>query len=161
MRLGSRVAPAVCCQYCCQAAGLGLSRADNPGTSVQHMTGYGRSWTMCPLLWIRRLGVRGSPSERSCQRPIPNWNRPLVVSYSIKVQQQDSASPVSWSHVGERDHEPGMGCGHPVVGRRGWHGGEVGHVEHGAPLGPFSDLHDLSSGLDLSLTPSAETIING
>ena len=54
-----------------------------------------------------------------------------------------------------------MGCGHPVVGRRGWHGGEVGNVEHGAPLGPFSDLHDASSELDLSLTPSAETIING
>jgi len=63
--------------------------------------------------------------------------------------------------AGERDHEPGMGCGHPVVGRRGWHGGEVGHVEHGAPFDPFSGRHDLGSGLDLSLTPSAETMING
>ena len=54
-----------------------------------------------------------------------------------------------------------MDCVHPVVGRRGGHGGEVGHVEHGAPLGPFSGLHDLSGGLGLSLTPSAETIING
>jgi hypothetical protein len=39
--------------------------------------------------------------------------------------------------------------------------GEVGHVEHGALLDPFSDLHDVSSDLDLSLVPSAETIING
>jgi hypothetical protein len=53
-----------------------------------------------------------------------------------------------------------MGCGHPVVGRRGWHGGEVRHAEHGAPLDPFSDRHDLSGDLDLSRTPSMETIIN-
>jgi hypothetical protein len=32
-----------CCQYCCQAAGQDPSRADNPGTSAQHMTGNGRS----------------------------------------------------------------------------------------------------------------------
>jgi hypothetical protein len=36
-----------------------------------------------------------------------------------------------------------MGCGHPVVGRRGWHGGEVWHVEHGAPLDAFSDAGQL------------------
>ena len=72
---------------------------------------------------------------------------------------KDFVSPVSRSHVGECDHEPGMGCGHPVVGRRGGHGGEVRHVEHGAPLDLFRDRHDLSSDLDLSLTPSAETII--
>jgi len=74
---------------------------------------------------------------------------------------QDFASPLSRSHAWKRDHEPGMGCRHPVVGRRGWHGGEVRHAEHGAPLDPFSDRHEPSSDLDLSLTPSAETIING
>ena len=40
------------------------------------------------------------------------------------------------------------------------HDGELRHVEHGAPLDPFSNRHDLGSDLDLSLTPSAETIIN-
>ncbi len=50
MLLRSRAvqALAVCCQYCCQAAGHGLSRTDNSGASAQHMTGNGRSWTICP-----------------------------------------------------------------------------------------------------------------
>lgn len=65
------------------------------------------------------------------------------------------------SPVGERDHEPGMDRGHPVVGRRGWHGGQVGHVEHGAALDLFSDRHGLMSDPDLRLTPPPETIIDG
>jgi len=65
------------------------------------------------------------------------------------------------SHAGESDREPGIGCGHPVVSRRGRHGGEVWHVEHVAPLDAFSDRNDLSSDLELSLTPSAESIIHG
>jgi len=49
-----------CCQYCCQAAGQRLSRADNSGMSAQHTDCDGRSWTMCLLLRIRRLGVRAA-----------------------------------------------------------------------------------------------------
>src|ERR1700722_9119267 len=67
----------------------------------------------------------------------------------------------SRSHPGEREDEPGIGGGQPVVGRRGGHGGEVWHLEHLAPLGEFSERHDLGSDLELGLTPPAESIING
>jgi class 3 adenylate cyclase len=35
---------------------------DNSGISAQRTDGDGRSWTMCPCLRVRRLGVRVSPS---------------------------------------------------------------------------------------------------
>jgi hypothetical protein len=64
--------------------------------------------------------------------------------------------------VGERDNpEPGKGRGHPVVGRGGWHGGEVRHAEHVFPLDEFSRRHHLSSDLELGLAPSVQGIING
>ena len=64
MRLGSCTipAPADYCQYCCQAAGQRLTDMYNSGISAQHTASDGRSWTMCLLLRIRRLGVRVPPS---------------------------------------------------------------------------------------------------
>jgi hypothetical protein len=73
---------------------------------------------------------------------------------------KDCASAVCRSHVGERDHIPGIGGGHPVVGRCGWHGGEVWHLEHLPPLDAFSHLHDLSSDQELGLTPPTQSIID-
>src|SRR5580693_3085195 len=51
-----------CCQTCCQAAGQRPTGADKCGISAQHTVSDGRSWTKCPLLRIRRLGVRVPPS---------------------------------------------------------------------------------------------------
>jgi hypothetical protein len=51
-----------CSQRCSQAAGQHPTRVDNPGISAQPTTGDGPFWTMCPLLRIRRLGVRVPPS---------------------------------------------------------------------------------------------------
>jgi hypothetical protein len=84
MLLGSRAvqALAVCCQYCCQAAGHGLSRTDNSGASAQHMTGNGRSWTICPLLWIRRLGFEPALREKVGTVAVANRSRGLRNSYA-------------------------------------------------------------------------------
>jgi hypothetical protein len=51
-----------CSQDCSQAAGQRRSRVDNCGMSAQRTDRNGRSWTTCPLLRIRRLGVRVPPS---------------------------------------------------------------------------------------------------
>jgi len=51
-----------CCQYCCPDGGQHLTRMDRCGISAQRTDHNGRSWTMCPLLRIRRLGVRVPPS---------------------------------------------------------------------------------------------------
>ena len=64
-----------CCQSCCQATGQRLSQVDSCGISAQHTNGDGRPWTSCPLLRIRRLGVRVPPSALG-QRPLPAWERP-------------------------------------------------------------------------------------
>ena len=57
-----------CCQYCCQARNQQWMRGDRPGRSAQHATNHGQLWTVCPSLWIRRLGVRVPPSApRSSQ----------------------------------------------------------------------------------------------
>ena len=47
-----------CCQHCCQAAGQRPSRADSCGMSAHRTVHDGRSWTMCPLLRIRRSSAR-------------------------------------------------------------------------------------------------------
>ena len=44
---------------------------------------------------------------------------------------------------------------------RGWHGSQVWHTEHVAPLEAFSDRNDLSSDLERGLTPPAQSIICG
>jgi len=51
-----------CCQHCCQDHSQLSARDDKPGTSVQSADTTGRSWTACPELRIRRLGVRVPPS---------------------------------------------------------------------------------------------------
>src|SRR5581483_4652635 len=47
---------------CSQAAGRRPTHMDNSGISTQPTTDDGQSWTMCPFLRIRRLGVRVPPS---------------------------------------------------------------------------------------------------
>ena len=60
-----------CSQDCSQAAEQHPTHVDNSGISAQPTTGDGRSWTMCPLLRIRRLGVRVPPSAPSSQARCP------------------------------------------------------------------------------------------
>jgi hypothetical protein len=50
------------CQDCSQAAEQHPTHVGNSGISAQPTTGDGRPWTTCPLLRIRRLGVRVPPS---------------------------------------------------------------------------------------------------
>ena len=79
MLLRSRAvqALAVCCQYCCQAAGHGLSRTDNSGASAQHMTGNGRSWTICPR--ARPFGIVVVIFLLSGIRVLREWERMPVL----------------------------------------------------------------------------------
>jgi hypothetical protein len=52
-----------CCQFCCHDGGQHLPRMDSPGMSAQRTDRGGRSWTMCPLLWIRGLGAEAAEAE--------------------------------------------------------------------------------------------------
>ena len=51
-----------CSQDCSQGAEQQPTHVDNSGISAQPTTTDGRSWTTCPLLRVRRLGVRVPPS---------------------------------------------------------------------------------------------------
>jgi hypothetical protein len=53
-RSGSAPSRHDCCQYCCHAAGQRRTCADHSGMSAQRTDHDGPSWTMRPLLRIRR-----------------------------------------------------------------------------------------------------------
>lgn len=93
MRFGLRTVggSADCCQICCQATGQCLSGADRYGMSAQRISRDGRSWSMCPLLRIRRVmwwRVHRDPGSPVTHRPgictvIPRWgeaSRPHIYS---------------------------------------------------------------------------------
>ncbi len=50
------------CQHCCQAAIQRPTSAARCGISAQHTASDRQPWTACPLLRVRRLGVRLPPS---------------------------------------------------------------------------------------------------
>lgn len=108
-----------------------------------------------------RPGERASRNVPLAGFDWPYWRIEALPVVAGFMSYTTFVSAVSRSHAGEREGEPGVGGGQPVVGRRGGHGGEVWHLEHLAPLGEFSERHDLSSDLELGLTPPAQSIING
>ena len=67
-----------CCQHCCLGHSQSSTRDDMPGTSAQSADTPGRSWTTCPELLIRSLGVRSSPPSAP---PVSAGHRPDA-SYS-------------------------------------------------------------------------------
>ena len=84
-----------CSQDCSQAAEQHTTHVDNSGISAQPTTGDGRSWTTCPLLRIRRLGVRVPPSAPSSQARLPARQRAfLSLSELTRLPVRCDRSPV-------------------------------------------------------------------
>ena len=81
-----------CCQHCCQGRSQLSARDDKPGTSAQSADTTGRSWTTCPELRIRRLGVRVPPSAPRSDSLLVSTSNRLKVPYSSEVQQRGFAS---------------------------------------------------------------------
>jgi hypothetical protein len=75
-------------QNCCQDGGHWLPTLDTDGTSPQYKGRNGRSWTICPLLPIRRL-CRPVPDEvvdRGLQQLLPD-NTAGIATCSTHVNQ--------------------------------------------------------------------------
>ena len=68
-------------KYCCQATGRRPTHVDNSGISAQLTIGDGRSWTTCPLLWIR------CSTKQPRARCVPD--RTVIVGYSRSLAQAD------------------------------------------------------------------------
>ena len=77
-----------CCQNCCQDRSQLPTRADRAGISPQQADTARQVWTICPCLWIRRLGVRVPPSAPSSQCEFGS-RHPLQQSSCRAVSGQD------------------------------------------------------------------------
>jgi hypothetical protein len=98
--------PCGCCRHYCQDTGRRLTGAGNSRITAQRTTGDGESWTICPLLRIRRSGV----CRKKCGCPPRTRRRSIhaAIGFGGGARDRTGRGRVAGNRPGDGDQDQGV-----------------------------------------------------